>query len=261
MHRAGREGRRGLAQVYRRFAYYRRAMDDGEFLALVVGLFASASVASGWLRLLVRPPRFGRANPAAWVVGAGALGTTIAAAAIAVGGDPQVRGDAGYWLLFLLPVPAILALAGMALPFMGISLRADVLESGNGAALPVALAHLLGAAILYAASNIGRGDTIGTTFETAAYALAAFCGIAIMTAVLYGVPRSVALERDTAAGNRFAAWLLAIAAPIAYASSGDWVSRAATLHDVARGAAVSCAIAAAGIAVERIIPWTRVATR
>jgi hypothetical protein len=236
-------------------------MDGGEFVALLVGLFASAWVAGGWLRLLIRPPRFRRTSSVAWVVGTGALGIAIAAAAIAAGADPQVRGDPGYWLLFLVPVPAILAVAGMALPFMGISLRADVIESGNGAALHVALAHLLGASVLYAASNIGRGDTIGTTFETAAYALAAFCGIAIAAALLCDLPRSVALERDTVAGSRFAAWLLAIAAPIAYGSSGDWVSRAATVHDVSRGAAVSCAIAAAAVVVERIIPWTRALTR
>src|SRR3954465_8855786 len=230
-------------------------MDDAEFVAFLLGLFASASVARRWLRLLFGLPRFRRTNPTAWVVGSGALGVAIAAAAITIGGDPQVRADAGYWLLFLLPVPAILAVAGMALPFMGISLQADVVESGNRAALPVALAQLLGASILYAASNVGRGDTIATTFETAAFALAAFCGIAIVTAVLYDLPRTVALERDTAAGSRFAALLFAMAAPIAYASSGEWVSRTATVHDVARGAAFSCAIAAAGVAVERIIPW------
>jgi hypothetical protein len=236
-------------------------MDGEELMALLVGFLASALVVGGWLQLLVRRPRFRRTRPAAWVVGSGALGIAIAAVAIAAGADPQVQGDAGYWLLFLLPVPAILALAGMALPFMGISLRADVVESGNGAALPVALAHLLGASILYAASNIGRGDTIWTTFETAAYALASFCCLAIATALLCDLPRSVALERDSAAGSRFAGWLLAIAAPIAHGSSGDWVSRAATVHDVARGAAMSCAIAAAAVAVERIIPWTRALTR
>jgi hypothetical protein len=64
-------------------------MDGAEFVAFLLALFASASVAGRWLRLLFGLPRFRRTNPTVWVVGSGALAVAIAAAAIAIGGDPQ----------------------------------------------------------------------------------------------------------------------------------------------------------------------------
>ena len=237
-------------------------MNAGEQALLLLGLIASAAVCRRWARQIAIVPPLSRTRISpAWMLAIATLGIAIVAVAIGSGADPEVRANGGYWLLFLAPVPAIQAAADLALPLMGISPEIDVIEAGNRAALPIALAHRLGVSILYAASNVGRGDTVWTTFETAAWSIAIFCALAIATALTCEVPRSVALEHDLPSGRRFATALLALSAPLAWQSAGDWAGRPAMLRDLGAGAAVSLAIAAVAVAIERTIPWNRAPSR
>lgn len=137
--------------------------------------------------------------------------------------DPQyVRGHADYMLAFagtglawILTTPIILSLSG-------ISLRDDVIERRNGAALIAIASMMLGQALCYAGANIGSGATIWTTIVPALLGSAVLYLGWFLAAALVDSVETVSIDRHIPS-----AWVLAVltvlaAADLGWAASGDW---------------------------------------
>ena len=148
--------------------------------------------------------------------------------------DPQVVGHGNYIALFLIGGLAWFFAGTWIIQCLGISLRDDVIERDNPAALIAACGFLIGIGVVYAASNIGTGPTIWTTLVPALVATGAFILILMgLGLCAKSVMEAITIDRDIASAVRWAATALACAIVLGYAASGNWVSYRQTWIDLA----------------------------
>jgi uncharacterized membrane protein YjfL (UPF0719 family) len=149
--------------------------------------------------------------------------------------DPvQVIGHPDYIFLFLVGAGAWIAIATRAMPLIGISIRDDVIERGNPAALCSAWGWTVGIGLVYAMANVGGGPTIWTTIVPAAAGTLAFVALWFLTEIVSGgLAELVTVERDTAAGIRTLGASLGIALILGRAVGGNWVDWQKTWTDFA----------------------------
>lgn len=149
--------------------------------------------------------------------------------------DPvHVAGHLDYTLLFMTGAAAWVGTVGRLMPWLGLSIRDDVSERANLAAAVPAAAALLAAGLIYALSNIGRGDAIWTTLVPAAVATGLWLILWLLLAAATGVNDRVAIDRDPAVGGRLAAYLLASAIIIGASAAGDFAGYWPAFADLAR---------------------------
>ena len=123
--------------------------------------------------------------------------------------DPQVARDCDYLMLFVFAGVAWLIVPIVALPLLGISARADAVERNNWPAMIVALAATVSTTLVYAASNVGRGPTIWTTFGPATLGTVAMIFLWFIHRLLSPAWEDVAVGRDLSAGFRLGGMMLA----------------------------------------------------
>ena len=118
--------------------------------------------------------------------------------------------------------------------FCGVSLRDDVVERGNPAAGLVVAGQTIAAACCIGGSNIGTGPGP----EAVVFCLVLSSGTLLLFWLILdraaSVNDSITIERDTQAGLRLGAWLVATGAILGASVAGDWVSLAATTRDFLR---------------------------
>jgi hypothetical protein len=141
-------------------------------------------------------------------------------------------------------------------PYAGISVRDDVIERGNRAALWSVLGALLGITLCFAGGNIGSGP---------GWWVVVFCGF-LSTGTLFGlwwlverlaaVSDAVTVDRDPASGIRLGAFLAASGLVLGRSVAGDWHSAGATIADFAGRAWPAAAIALLAIGLQRAWPPT-----
>jgi hypothetical protein len=211
--------------------------DEAAF-AVAAGVVAVATLGP-LARDLLRVRPFGPAAAAAagrrWVLAGVVAGVGACGVVLARWADPvHVVGHLDYTLLFAVGAAAWVGGVVGLMPWLGgVGVRDDVLERGNAAAGVVAAAAALGAGLVYALCNVGRGDTIGTTLVPAAAATAAWLVLWLLLATATGVADRVAIDRDPAAAGRLAAYLLASAAVLGTAMAGDFDGYGRALADFA----------------------------
>lgn len=169
----------------------------------------------------------------------------------------DVRVDFRYQLLFtLMGLAAMLLVVPRAMAFIGVSYRDDVLERRNPAAAFAVFGAVTASAIVFAGGNIGEGPSIWNTVATtlAAGGLMAFA-VSVL-AETTPVTDTLAIERDVAAGVRFAGWIVAMGLVFAYASAGDWAGTKAMLRDLVRGSWPAAILVVVAIAAERTLQPT-----
>jgi len=205
----------------------------------VVVLLVSAAVAGpGWALLLLQLARADGARlraPARRVLlltlagcGAALLAVLLTLAA------HDVRDAPEYLLLYLLLGGAWLRSAAALTPWLGLSLRDDVVERGNPAALPAAVGWLGGVTLAFAGGNIGDGPGWWVVVACAGLSTGTLVLAWLLLQGLAGGTEAVVVERDVASGWRLGGLLLACGLIAGRAVAGDWVSLDATLSDFAR---------------------------
>jgi len=208
-------------------------MGDDEVLALVVSLGLGGWGALGWYLNGLRTSQLGEKRGARLLL---MLLPPIALYALwhvlAVDAAADVRNDGRYQFLFLAMGSIWVFLLPRALSFIGISFRDDALERRNAAASFAIAGTLGGLAALFAGSNMGEGPTIWDTVETALAATAILYASVFVLALVTSVGDTIAVERDAAAGLRFAGWALGSGLVLGAASAGDWVSDEAMIRDL-----------------------------
>ncbi|MEY2879251.1 MAG: hypothetical protein RLZZ15_1631 [Verrucomicrobiota bacterium] len=200
------------------------------------------------------------ANPSPLGCGSGprlTLGSAIAgchvALWIALAGfaSAEVRRDLGLQAVFCFALTVALAVVTNVLALLGVDAFGDGIERNNPAARRAALGAWAAVTLCAIGANLGEGDFAGTALLPLALSVAALLGASLAVSVATRGFLPIVVEREAAAGGRFATLCVACALPLARASAGDWVSFASTLGDFLRAAVAVAIIAAAAVFGER----------
>lgn len=107
---------------------------------------------------------------------------------------------------------------------MGFSIRDDVLERGNKAALWPLTAALIGLTACFAGSNIGEGPGVHAVIATSFLSCGSFFFLWFTTDFVAGhrVTESISIDRDPITGARSGFLLLSIGLILGTAAAGDW---------------------------------------
>lgn len=165
--------------------------------------------------------------------------------------DQQIRDNSGYVLLVFLMGGACLTIAMALLPWLGISLRDDVYERRNFAALLTMSGAALGVMLTYSAANVGTGPSFWNNVFSSLLASGALLFIWLVMAVLGRAAISITEERDPASGLRVGILLVAEGFILGRAIAGNWVSTEATVRDFLRDGWPALAMGIAAAIVER----------
>ena len=143
----------------------------------------------------------------------------------------EVREDPAYDFLFMAGGGAWLGLTMLFMGVAGLSVRDDVIEARNAAAMWAASGALAGMTVLFAGANAGEGPTIWTTYVPAFVGAAVMLLLWLVLEAASGVSEAIAVDRDVASGVRLAGFLLAVGLVLGRACAGDWHSWEGTMQD------------------------------
>jgi len=143
----------------------------------------------------------------------------------------DVRDDVVYLIFYMVLGAGWLGVTLKLLPVAGISPRDDILERGNGAAVPAVAGALLGFTLCFAGANVGDGPGWWVVVFSALTASATLAALWLLFDRWTGVSETITVERDAAAGLRLGALLTAAGLILGRAVAGDWVSAIATWRD------------------------------
>jgi hypothetical protein len=223
-----------------------------EVLLLIVSGLIAVGTSIGWLTTLLRPWRLRRtiprsllviAPPAAWIGLLAVLRTLTSA---------DVRNEPFYLVQYLLLGIAWCGIAASCLPLIGLSVRDDLAERDNRAAVPGVVGALLGLMACYAGANIGDGPGWWCVVWAAGLATVAWFVAGALVASFARLPERVTVERDEAAGVRLAAFFIACGILCGRGAAGDWSGALATVLEFAAAWPVVPLLAVA-ISAERLL--------
>ena len=163
----------------------------------------------------------------------------------------DVRSESGEVIFYFVFSLAGIVAAQHLFSCLGISLRDDVVERRNRAALWAVLGLIVGVSCCIAGANVGNGPGGEVVFFCAALSVGALLILWVLLATLAGMAEAITVERDLRAGVRAGAFLASCGAVFGTAVGGDWVSLSATLRDFIRLAWPVAAVAFFVIALER----------
>ncbi len=148
---------------------------------------------------------------------------------------------------------AWLAMMALALHYVGLSLRDDVLERRNDAALLAWAGAMVGGALAFAGGNIGDGPGWWCVVIAGGLASALLLGSWVLLHLFGGLHDHVTIDRDPGAGVRAGALLLGVGLIGGRAAAGTWVSLEDTVGTFVAGAWPAAVLVACAIAVERTV--------
>jgi hypothetical protein len=167
------------------------------------------------------------------IVVAPALSTALLLGILLAWSASDVRTDALYLFMYTAMGMAWVGITALALPAMGISPTADVVDRRNRGASWAIAGAIVGLTLSFAGGNIGDGPGWWVVvFSAGLGTLGMFAGWAALDFVT-GISRLVTVERDTASGVRLGALLASMGLISGRAVAGDWVSAAGTVEDFA----------------------------
>lgn len=190
--------------------------------------------------------------------GAHAIALTAAACAVLIflvlklGASHDVRDAPVYLLMYVLLGLAWLRVVELGLAYGGLSVRDDVIERRNAAALPATAGALVGAACCYAGGNIGDGPGWWVVVFSAALATGTLALAWLVLDGLTGAGETITIDRDAAAGLRLGGWFVASGIVLGRAVAGDWTSVDVTVADYARFLPAIAALVLVAVLVEQV---------
>jgi uncharacterized membrane protein YjfL (UPF0719 family) len=168
----------------------------------------------------------------------------------------DVRNDLEYLFLFLVVGGAWMSGMTLLMPLLGLSVRDDAIEAGNGAAAVVVCGALLGVTLVFAGANIGEGPTIWTTIQPAFAATVVFLLTWLAVESTVHPSEAITLDRDMASALRLAGLLVACGLVLGRAAAGDWISAPRMYGDLAAHGWPVPVLGAAAIAAHRMLAPT-----
>jgi hypothetical protein len=146
-------------------------------------------------------------------------------------GAPAVRSDAMYLTFYAVLGAGWLGVATLLFPFLGLSVRDDVLERGNAGAGVAIVGALAGVCCCFCGANIGDGPGVEVVLFSATLASLFFFAFWVIRESLSHVSEAITVDRDLGAGIRLCGFLLSIGMICGWSVAGDWKSVLGTLRD------------------------------
>lgn len=200
-------------------------MSGDEVLVLVLAIVVSVLAWGRWFsHLLSVSPAWAkpRRRTALWIaplLSAGALFYILTNFA-----SFDVKDDADYLAFYMLFGAAWVGLWVHAFSALGLSARDDVLERHNESAAWAMGGALLGATLSFAGANIGDGPGWWVVFFCASLSMAGYFVAWGLANDIGDAMESITVDRDLAAGIRFAGFLTASGLILGRGVAGNWVS-------------------------------------
>ncbi len=166
----------------------------------------------------------------------------------------DVRDDSRYLLMYEALGVAWVLVAARCLPYLGYSVRDDVLERRNGAAAWAIAGALVALTLCFAGGNIGNGPGWWVVVFAAALSTVSFFGLWLVFEASARPSRAITIDRDVAAGLRLGGLLTAMGIILGRGVAGDWVSASATIRDFAVHAWPVLVLVGLAFIVERLTP-------
>lgn len=136
--------------------------------------------------------------------------------------------------------------------FAGFSIRDDLVERRNTAAIPAMAGAFAGLACCYAGGNIGDGPGWWVVVFSGGLATAILFIAWLMLAQFSPVMDAVTIDRDPAAGIRLGAFLAGAGVLLGRAAAGDWYSVGDTLGDIGAVVPALAVMLVVAILAERV---------
>ena len=218
-------------------------------LALVVG--------PGWWAItIINLARIAPLRPA--VLAVQALTVTISVCGVAILlvlkalASFDVVGAGQYQFMYGVLGLAWLRVGERFFAFAGLSVRDDLVERRNTAAIPAMVGAFAGLTCCYAGGNIGDGPGWWVVVFSAGLASAIVFVAWLMLAQFSPVMDAITIDRDPAAGVRLGVFLAAAGLLLGRAVAGDWYSVADTIGDAASVVPALGVMLVAAVIVERV---------
>lgn len=223
---------------------------NGSLLAAAIVLVIGAGV---WMRRVLTVARFGCRQTQRWpLLVLPGIGVAVLWVVLMFWADPEVRkGDELYFPLFLGVGLIWVFLARIFFRWLNLDCERDALAGRNPAAVWACAGAMLAVELAYAGGNIGAGDETVTTFVSAGLATGAVFILWFAVEKAARPSEAITVERDLAAGVRFAGMLVALGLISGRAVAGDWVSLLATVRDFVRDGWFALPVALSASVVER----------
>jgi hypothetical protein len=173
----------------------------------------------------------------------------------------DVRNDGLYLFFYQALGAAWVGVATVALPFLGLSARDDVLERKNAGAGWALGGALLGITACFAGGNIGDGPGWWVVLYCAWLSTSALFFLWFVLEQSAHVSEAITLERDAAGALRLAGFLVASGLILGRAVAGDWSSSSETTLDFVRLAWPVLVLLALALLFERVLRPTRASPR
>lgn len=209
-------------------------MSDDEVLVTLLALVVGPV---WWTFTLIHLARIGPIRPGALAVQA--LTVTISLCGIAILlvlktlASFDVVGAPEYQFMYGVLGLAWLRVGERFFALAGLSLRDDLVERRNRAAIPAMAGAFAGLTCCYAGGNIGDGPGWWVVLFSAGLASALLFVAWLMLAQFSPVMDAITIDRDPAAGVRLGVFLAAGGLLLGRAVAGDWYSVADTIGDAA----------------------------
>jgi uncharacterized membrane protein YjfL (UPF0719 family) len=207
-------------------------MSGDETLAMVVSAILAVGLWGRWFLASMRVTSIGAGRVTRaplWLVPLACFALLWAILRTLAAHD--VRDDMGYLLMYALMGAAWVGLAVTAMPILGISPRDDAVERSNPAAMYAIGGGLVGLTLCFAGSNIGDGPGWWVVVFCAVHATVALLLAWAMLSMTTNVLDAITIDRDTAAGIRMGAFLIAAGSILGRSVAGDWITYRAAIID------------------------------
>jgi hypothetical protein len=146
-------------------------------------------------------------------------------------GAPAVRSDVIFLASYTVLGAGWLGAATLFFPFLGLSVRDDVLERRNSSACVAIVGALTGMCCCFCGANVGDGPGVEVVLFSAALASLFFFAFWVGRESVSHVSEAIAVDRDLGAGIRLCGFLLSIGMICGWSVAGDWKSVPGTLRD------------------------------
>jgi hypothetical protein len=209
-------------------------MSDDEILVTLMALVAGPL---WWTVSLIRLGRLAPLRPGGLAVPA--ITVTVSVCAIAILwilktlASFDVVDAPEYQFMYGVLGLAWLRIGSLFFAFGGLSVRDDLVERRNAAAIPAIAGAFVGLTCCYAGGNIGNGPGWWVVVFSAGLATIVLFAAWLLLAHAGPVMDAITIDRDPAAGIRLGAFLAGAGLLLGRAAAGDWYSVRDTLGDIA----------------------------
>jgi hypothetical protein len=187
-----------------------------------------------------------------------AASLVLVAVALHKWGAAEIRANGGEVLFLTLAGAVLILIATKIFPWLGVSVRDDVFDQRNEAALAAVCGAEMAVAIIYTGGSVGEGPSYLENFFCTILGTGSLAVLWLLLEVGGKISRSITEDRDLASGIRACGFLVAAGLLFARALAGDWESASATMEDFVRDGWPAIPLCASAVVIEKFARPSRI---